>query len=307
MPACPLVSVIIPTYNRAPLLAQALTSVFGQSFRDFEVIVADDGSEDETPKTVESFSGVRYIRLEHGGMPGRSRNRGVAAARGRFIAFLDSDDLWLSEKLEKQIRLFEASFGKEPCRICHTRELWLRAGGEVSQAGQRHRREGDIFADSLKKCVIGPSTVMVEKVFFERHGGFREDLEIAEDYELWLRMTFGENAAYLDEALTIKRAALVNDGAGQLSQKYGHIEVFRIRALQGLVEGAAFTLEPERDALARAELGRKCAIYALGCRKRGRTEEAQMYEELALRARGAAPPEISYEKHEQDHEKSGER
>ena len=159
----------------------------------------------------------------------------------------------------------------------------MRAGREVSQAGQRHRREGDVFADSLKKCVIGPSTVMLEKTFFERQGGFREDLEIAEDYELWLRMSFSQNAAYLDEALTVKRAALANDGAGQLSQKYGQIEVFRIRALRELVEGAAFAGEPERDALARAELGRKCAIYALGCGKRGKTEEARAYGELARR------------------------
>jgi glycosyltransferase involved in cell wall biosynthesis len=202
-----------------------------QTVGDFQLIVADDGSTDDTRARLEGFADGRVscLPLAHLGMPGRARNAGAAAAKGRYLAFLDSDDLWLPEKLERQMRVFQAD---ARARLCHTRELWLRGGREISQAGQRHRREGDVFRDSLGKCVIGPSTVIVEKSFFERCGGFREDLEIAEDYELWLRMSFTSPVAYLDEGLTVKRACMQAPGEeANLSEKYGHIEVFRIRAL----------------------------------------------------------------------------
>jgi glycosyltransferase involved in cell wall biosynthesis len=279
--ALPLVSVIIPAYNRLSLLREAAESVLAQTFRGFELIVVDDGSTDGTEEYFAGHRNIIYLRTEHCGTPGRARNKGTALAGGRYLAFLDSDDLWLPEKLERQLNSLRAGGpgGAQKPRLFHTRELWLRNGKEISQAGQTHRREGDIFADSLVKCVIGPSTVLVERSFFEEQGGFREDLEIAEDYELWLRMTFAGPVAYLDEPLTVKRA-----GSGdQLSEKYGHIEIFRIRALRNLVERGAFAAKQEKDILARAELTRKCGIYAAGCRKRGRTAEAEEYETLAAR------------------------
>jgi glycosyltransferase involved in cell wall biosynthesis len=284
----PLVSVIIPTYNRAASLCEAVRSVLAQSLRDFRLIVVDDGSTDDTLMRLGEFEDSRLLRLplEHRGMPGRARNAGASVAQGRYLAFLDSDDLWLPEKLERQMRLFQAH---AQTRLCHTRELWLRGGREISQAGQRHRREGDIFRDALVKCVIGPSTVIVEKDFFERCGGFREDLEIAEDYELWLRMSFNSPVAYLDEGLTIKRAGMQAKGeAANLSEKYGHIEVFRIKALRDLLAGGAFAALPEKEACARAELVRKCEIHAAGCYKRGRQAEAREYETLAERCGRAA-------------------
>jgi glycosyltransferase involved in cell wall biosynthesis len=295
----PLLSVVIPTYNRAALVREAVLSVFAQTFRNFELIVVDDGSTDETEKTLAGCAefenpGLRYLRIPHSGMPGLARNRGAAAAGGSYLAFLDSDDLWLPEKLEHQLRLFTAG---APPRLCHTRERWLRRGEEISQAGQRHRREGDIFADALKKCIIGPSTVIIEKNFFDACGGFREDLEIAEDYELWLRMSFSGAVAYLDEALTIKRAMHSQPGAADspppaanLSEKYGHIEIFRIRALKSLLDAGAFSSAPDRESLACKELARKCGLYAAGCRKRAKPEEADEYEKLAHRYALISPP-----------------
>jgi glycosyltransferase involved in cell wall biosynthesis len=302
----PLVSVVIPTFNRARLTAEAVRSVLAQTFRDFELIVADDGSEDNIGDVLAALGFIRpvgldaadglsggaqgtktprllLLPLDRGGTPGRARNRGAAIARGRYLAFLDSDDLWRPRKLERQIRLFTGTEVARPAsgprrpRISHTRELWLRNGREVSQRGQCHRREGGIFEDSLVKCIIGPSTVIMERALFEECGGFREDLEIAEDYELWLRITCREHIAYLDEPLTIKRA-----GSGdQLSEKHGHIEIFRIRALRDLVNRGFFSSVPDMDAAARRELARKCGIYAAGCRKRGKTAEAAEYEALA--------------------------
>ncbi len=277
------ISVVIPVFNRPHLVRQALASVLSQTYRAFEIVVVDDGSTDDTPETLARFAGgargaavpppVRIVRIPHCGKPGAVRNRGAEEAEGRLLAFLDSDDRWLPTKLESQVGLHADGF----CRISHTRERWVRRGREVSQNAQRHRRAGDLFADSLRKCIIGPSTVMLERSLFEELGGFREDLEIAEDYELWLRATHRAAVAYLDEALTIKQAGEWS----QISERYGQIEVFRIEGLKGLVDAGYFADVPEHRAAAEAELARKCRIYAAGCRKRGRPEEARKYEARA--------------------------
>jgi glycosyltransferase involved in cell wall biosynthesis len=278
------ISVIIPTYNRLDLLEEALRSVLAQSLPPREIIVADDGSTDGTPGRVEELAAanpaLRFLRLEHRGFPGRARNEGVRAARGRYLTFLDSDDLWKPEKLQKQLAFLAANPG---VRVCHTRERWLRGGREVSQAGQGHRRSGDIFSDALKKCIIGPSTVMLERTLFDELGGFREDLEIAEDYELWLRLCAREQVGYIDDALTIKRAG--HDD--QLSEKYSQIEIFRIRGLKDLVDTGWFS-EPRQGKEAAAELARKCRIYAAGCAKRGRADEARRFGGLAIRYQAQA-------------------
>ena len=267
----PLVSVIIPTYNRFSLLREAIQSVLAQTVRDFELIIADDGSTDETP-TLATLSGIRYVRIDHTGKPGLVRNHGAETAKGDYLAFLDSDDLWKPGKLARQIALFKE---RPELKITHTRELWLRNGREVSQSGQRHRRSGMIFKDALKKCTIGPSTVMLKKSLFMESGGFRDDLEIAEDYELWLRITAFHKVGYINRPLTVKRAGF----SDQLSEKYGYIEYFRIKALLPLVESKFFPAEKQK--LAEEELVKKCLIYAGGCRKRGKIEEATEYEVIA--------------------------
>ena len=278
----PLVSVIIPAYNRAPLLKEAVRSVLAQSFRDIEIIIADDGSTDGTPsmlreleeKSLSAPEGppLRLLRQDHRGMAGQVRNFAVQAASGRYLAFLDSDDLWLPEKLSRQLPFF----GKPPgLRLVHTRELWLRQGRVISQKGQRHRRFGDVFGDALEKCILGPSTVVLERSLFDEIGGFREDLEVAEDYELGLRITALHEIGYVDEPLTVKRAG----EWPQLSKKYDHIEDFRIKALQPLIDQDRLPFS--RRMPARRVLSRKCGVYARGCRKRGRSEEALRYEALA--------------------------
>ncbi len=296
----PEVSVIIPTYNRRAALTEAVASVLNQSFRCYELIVVDDGSSDDTAaylRVLSGFPSVRCLRIPHCGMPGAVRNRGAAAAAGRYLAFLDSDDLWRHDKLARQTALMRAS----GCALSHTRELWVRGGAVVSQRKQRHRRAGYVFPEALRKCIIGPSTAMMSTVLFRHSGGFREDLEIAEDYELWLRLTAQVEVAYLNEPLTVKRGG----ASDQLSAKYSQIEGFRIAALEQLLEQGAFDesagvagratpaarrsgaaaagYRPPVAAAALAEYRRKCRIYAEGCRKRGRAEEA-----AALEARAAA-------------------
>lgn len=279
----PIVSVIIPTFNRVHLLKRAIDSVLAQSFKDFELLIVDDGSTDDTEAMVATIEDprVRFIKLTHSGFPGKVRNAGVVQSTGALLAFLDSDDCWRPQKLSRQVPLHAVTEGREGelsrARISHTRELWLRSGKEISQHSQKHRREGNIFEDALIKCIIGPSTVILGRALFQKFGGFREDLEIAEDYEIWLRITYTEPVAYIDEPLTKKYA-----GHGdQLSEKYGLIEPFRIRGLKDLVDRGYFQGEPLK--LAKAELSRKCRIYAGGCRKRGKSDEARKYEEEARR------------------------
>lgn len=278
------VSVIIPTYNRLALLREAVASVLNQTGVEYELIVVDDGSTDGTAEYSDLLDrggcsvaaaagprGVKTIRIEHTGMPGAARNVGARAASGRLLAFLDSDDLWASDKLRLQSNLHAQS----PVEISHTRELWLRDGRTVSQKSQRHRREGYVFADAVVKCTIGPSTAMIDRQLFLRSGGFREDLDFAEDYELWLRLVWNRQVAYLDEPLTVKRAG----HADQLSARYGEMERIRLEALRDLIEAGTFV--GEAATLAVEELVRKCGIYAAGARKHGRSAEAEKYEAFA--------------------------
>ncbi len=270
-------SVIIPVYNRKELIRNALESVLAQTCPPHEIIVADDGSDDGTPELVGEFLSEKagpvpwkVLKVPRCGMAGAVRNRAVAVSEGNWVAFLDSDDLWMPEKLALQRDYLEAH---PDIRLVHTREIWLRGDRIVSQKKQRHNREGDVFEDALVKCMIGPSTVVLKRELWEEYGSFREDLEIAEDYELWLRITAGETVGYLDKPLITKRAGEWE----QLSLRYGQIEKFRLQGLGDLVEGGWFHergLPQEREALALKEYARKCHIYALGCEKRGRMDEA---------------------------------
>ncbi|TVR67910.1 MAG: glycosyltransferase [Spirochaetaceae bacterium] len=287
-----MLSIVIPVYNRERLVSRAVRSVLDQQVPpgwSMELLVVDDGSTDGTGAVLRDLEreygppwGGKVLRIlsrPRGGTPGGARNYGVAHARGEVLAFLDSDDEWLPEKLLRQIPLHE---GGEV--LTHTRERWIRDGREISQGGRRfsrHRRSGDLLEDALVKCIIGPSTVMISRDVWERSGGFREDLEIAEDYEYWLRLTALTAVAYLDLPLTVKYA-----GHGdQLSEKYGQIETFRIRALRPLVEERWFARHRDgtAQAMAERELLRKALIYAAGARKRGRIAEAEEYERLARR------------------------
>ena len=262
------VSVIIPVYNRASLLKEALASVSNQTFKDIEIIVVDDGSDIKELSLIREYCcdvGASLLELEHKGFPGRARNRGVEASKGALVAFLDSDDIWEREKLHYQTKYF---LEHKEAKLVHTREIWNRAGKVISQKKQKHKRDGNLFEDALLKCIIGPSTVMMKKPIYSELGGFSDTIEVAEDYEFWLRYTNKYGVGYIDKPLVIKRSGEWN----QLSTKYNQIEIFRIKGLRGLLKGGFFTAE--NTLLARREYVRKVEIYAKGCEKRGKLEES---------------------------------
>ncbi len=276
----PLISAVIPVYNRPDHCLEAVKSVLAQTYRPLELIIGDDGSDDHTLDVLRSFleeyTGeipVKILELDHSGCPGAVRNSCADHCEGEFLAFLDSDDLWLSDKIETQYNALHRD--NSGVLISHTREQWNRQGKIISQAGMDHQREGFLFHDALKKCTIGPSTVMISSDLYRESGGFREDMEIAEDYEYWLRLTAFHNVAFLDKPLTVKRA-----GHGdQLSEKYGQIEIFRISGLRDLVDRKFFP--EDLMPLAARELSRKCSVYGRGCLKRDKTEEGQEYLDIA--------------------------
>ncbi|TVQ38697.1 MAG: glycosyltransferase family 2 protein [Spirochaetaceae bacterium] len=272
------VSVVIPVYNRFGMLLQALESVCGQTAGPREIVVVDDGSRDIDAGRLTALRAldprIDYLRIAHCGMPGAVRNAGAARCSGEWIALLDCDDIWHPDKLALQL---ECAAANPSAPLVHTRERWLRDGREIPQTGQRHLRTGWVFADALVKCTIGPSTAIMRRALYSRLGGFRSDMEVAEDYEFWLRVTARYPVAYVDRPLVDKRA-----GHGdQLSEKHGQIERFRIEGLLRLVEQNYFSFDSGLQALARAELARKCAIYAAGAAKRGRHAEADRFRALA--------------------------
>jgi len=263
------ISVIIPTYNRGQRLKKAIDSVFAQSHQDFELIVVDDGSDDNTAELIENYiSDIVYIRQENRG-PAAARNRGIEKARYNILAFLDSDDWFAENKLAIQIK----AMGQKPsCLISHTDEIWYRNGQILNQKRKHKKNSGDIFAQSLELCAVGMSTVMMRREIFERYGLFDEDLPCCEDYDLWLRVSAEQDFLLVEEPLTLK------DGGrdDQVSTIYRTgMDKFRIQAIMKILVSGRLT--EEQAGIARRELERKCRIYGTGCIKHGRIEEGQYY------------------------------
>jgi glycosyltransferase involved in cell wall biosynthesis len=261
----PLVSVIIPTYNRSGLVFKAVASVLEQTWSDLEVILVDDGSEDDT---LICASGIRDPRLrvfsqENKGVSA-ARNLGIAHARGQYIALLDSDDHWLPAKLERQVRFMEEG----GFHISQTEEIWIRRGKRVNPKHVHAKFAGWFFTPSLALCLVSPSCVMFTRALWEKAGPFDENLLACEDYDLWLRTGLQHPVGLVPEPLVIKTG-----GRGdQLSGKIIGLDLYRLYALRNLLEKGEIGGEEKQDLL--ETLRRKASIYIRGCLKRGRVTEA---------------------------------
>ncbi|MEW5723183.1 MAG: glycosyltransferase [Thermodesulfobacteriota bacterium] len=267
----PLVSVIIPVYNRAGLVGRAVDSVLGQTWPNFELIVVDDGSTDRTPEVLAGYGDrLTLLRQPHSGVSA-ARNRGLAAAQGDLIAFLDSDDYWDKEKIEAQVRFFQEH---PEAIVCQTEEVWVRRGRRVNP-GRRHRKpSGEAFFSSLELCLISPSAVMMKRELFDQVGLFDEDLPAAEDYDLWLRVTARHPVWLIERPLVVKTGGHPD----QLSRATVGLDQYRVMALQKILRSG--TLSPGQARAARTALARKARVYGRGCLKRGRTEEGRRFLDL---------------------------
>jgi glycosyltransferase involved in cell wall biosynthesis len=276
----PKVSVIIPTFNRAGLLARAVDSVLCQTIQDLEVIVVDDASDDATERLdlftrhegSDKSSALRYVRLDHRCGVSKARNTGAALSQGHWLAFLDSDDQWFPDKLEKQVRFHEAN---PAFRISQTQEIWVRDGRRVNPPVTHCKKQGYIFEESLRRCMVTPSSVMMTKSLFTEAGGFNESLPACEDYDLWLKITCSESVGLIDELLLTRFGGRPD----QLSASIMGLDRFRIRSIIDLLNSRR--LSREQEALARRELARKSTIVAQGFYKRGKTEEYERYRRIA--------------------------
>jgi glycosyltransferase involved in cell wall biosynthesis len=279
----PLVSVVIPTYNRAWIVQEAIDSVIAQEFRDFELIVVDDGSTDDTLLHLTGYG--KQLRVIHQSNKGVSaaRNAGISTASGRYLAFLDSDDLWLPGKLQVQVAFFKQN---PEMRICQTEEVWIRNGLRVNPK-QRHRKpSGMIFERSLGLCLVSPSAVMIERDLLSEVGFFNETLPACEDYDLWLRVSCRYPVHLIDQPLIVKRGGHED----QLSRQPG-LDKYRIQALANLIDTHALSASQVQSTL--GVIKEKCAIYAAGCAKRGRREEAERYRRIAHQYDGMQQPKRS--------------
>jgi glycosyltransferase involved in cell wall biosynthesis len=262
------ISVVIPTYNRYTLLKRALESVYIQSSLPKEVIVVDDGSDDATHKIQNEFPQIQYIYQENRGVSA-ARNTGLKNASCEWIAFLDSDDLWHQEKLAKH----QAYHTLHPkLLMSYTDESWIRNDQEIKVPKKYQKVEEGIFENSLSHCIIAPSSVCIHQSVFEKVGLFDEDLEVCEDYDLWLRIASEYQIGLIKEKLIQKYAGHPE----QLSFKHWGMDRFRVQALEKLLH--LHPKHPYREKII-STLVEKYTLLLYGAKKYNKTQSIKIYEE----------------------------
>ena len=263
------ISVVIPSYNRIEFLKRSIDSVINQTKKPLEIIVVDDGSTDGTETVIKSdYDFVKFIKQKNKGVSA-ARNIGIKVSIGEWICFLDSDDEWKKDKLEKQINAMKSNPGY---KFFHSNEIWIKNGLRINQKKKHKKYGGDIFDKCLDMCRISPSSVMIDKTVFDEVGNFNEDLVVCEDYELWLRICDKYRVFFIDEPLIIKYGG----HQGQLSYSIESIENHRIKALEYLI---LCNLKRENKRHAIQMLINKLNIYLKGLVKRRKNDEIAVCEE----------------------------
>lgn len=264
-----LVTVIIPTFNRALFIEKCIDAVLKQSYSDIELIVVDDGSTDNTPQILSKYKHqIKIITQENKGVS-CARNTGLREASGNFIAFCDSDDYWLPKKIALQLNVFEEH---HEAMLCHTNEIWIRNGRRVNPKKKHQKFSGDIFEKCLEMCTVSPSSIVMRREFFDVVGYFDESLPACEDYDLWIRGALRYPFHYIEQPLIIKNGGHED----QLSRKYWGMDRFRIQSLYKCLHHERLT-SAQKKAIATA-IARKCEIFVQGAKKRGKSEEK--YEQI---------------------------
>ncbi|MBB6485564.1 glycosyltransferase family A protein [Rhizobium lusitanum] len=238
----PKVSVIIPTYNRARFIGAALESVLAQTFTDFELVLVDDGSTDETPEVVARYLDdprVLYIKQNNRGRS-QARNRALAVARGAYIAFLDSDDSYLPEKLAKQVAYLDS---KSDVDMIYTSATCVdEAGKPLAVQAYNAREEGDIYnlIAFFQPLTITLPTVMVRRAVMDRVGGFDINMERFEDTDLWRRIAKSHRVGAMPEVTCLLTThddnSLASQNPGKILRAidYYITKVFRDDADRGM-------------------------------------------------------------------------
>jgi glycosyltransferase involved in cell wall biosynthesis len=242
--------------------------VFNQYYELFELIIVDDGSSDHTASLIKGYgSRLQYIfQLNQGASA--ARNLGLKKAKGEYIAYLDSDDLWDPHKLSIQTRFMDQN---PEYALCYTEEIWYRNGIRVNSRNRHRKYSGNIFKRCLPLCIISPSSAMIKRVILEELGGFDEHLPAGEDYDLWLRITCRYPVYLIPFPLITKNGGHPD----QLSRRIPNLDKYRSQALTKILVNEKLSSENWKAAW--SELVQKCRIYGNGCRKHGRFDEADYF------------------------------
>lgn len=223
----PIISVIIPTYNREKLIMDSIDSVLNQTFQDFEILIIDDVSTDNTEQLIKDLNNekIRYYKLDKNGGQCIARNYGIKKARGKYIAFLDSDDRWLPEKLEKQLECFKNGSEKLGCVYAYGYEKdvirdTIFLTNEPYYRGDLHEKFLDRF------CPPTPSLFMVKKEALEKVNGFDEKLITFVDLDLWLRISKYYEFDYVNEPLITKYEQIGDQYVNNFEKRYNGFRLF---------------------------------------------------------------------------------
>jgi len=269
----PRVSIIIPTHNRKAFVLEAIGSVLAQTYEDFELIVVDDGSADGTGEALKRYEeSLRYLYQANQGVS-VARNNGLALAQGEFIAFLDSDDLWLPKKLAIQVAFMDQH---PQAQICYTDELWVRRGVRVNPKKRHAKYSGEIYPRCLPLCIISPSSAIMRRGLFEQIGTFDPGLPVCEDYDLWLRVAARFPIFFIPQRLIVKRGGHPD----QLSRQEWGNDRYRVMALAKILGLGVLT--PELRRLTIQELHQKVRVLINGYLKRGKEREAMNLQGLVV-------------------------
>ena len=265
------ITVIIPTYNRYDFLKRAVLSVLSQTYKVQEIIIIDDGSTDSTSQILQDFPNIRYIYQDNSGVSS-ARNLGISNASCEWIAFLDSDDEWCEDKLKVQVAFHKQH---QDILMSYTDEIWVREGRNV-KIPKKFRKQGiDIFLENLSFCNIAPSSSLIHKSLLERVGVFDEELEVCEDYDLWLRIAINHKIALVDKKLITKYAGHED----QLSFKHWGMDRFRVISLEKLLKDKE-NIDESKHQLIKEELLKKYTLLLKGAIKYEKKEDIKNYEQI---------------------------
>ncbi|WP_455221784.1 glycosyltransferase family 2 protein [Kaarinaea lacus] len=274
------VSVVIPTFNRVKRLGQAIQSVLDQTCPVHEIIVVDDGSSDGTGAMIRDQFGdrVKYHYQDNHGVS-HARNIGIQKSIGNWIAFLDSDDQWLPEKLQIQIAALE----KNPdYRFCHTNEIWIRNGKRVNPMNKHEKSGGFIYRKCLPLCVISPSSALMRRDIFDELGVFDETLPACEDYDFWLRYCSHYPVLFIESPQLIKHGGHKD----QLSRRYWGMDRFRVQALLKILGSGHLS---RQDWAATIEtILEKCHVLHAGAEKHNNPEMIDFCQRAVAQVNSAA-------------------
>ncbi|MBD3274011.1 MAG: glycosyltransferase [Candidatus Marinimicrobia bacterium] len=271
------ISIIIPVYNRPELLRRAVYSVLKQSYRNFELILIDDGSVDGTADVAIEYTNttdedIKLVQFKKNRGVSAARNAGIQSASGEWIALLDSDDEWESEKIEKQVEFHQHN---PNLVISQCNERWIRNGKYVNKRKIHRKKSGRIFRESLKLCLISPSAVFFHKDLVNEIGFFDESFPVCEDYDYWLRVLRKYPVGLLDEPLLTRYGGHED----QLSSQYWGMDRWRVKAMEKHLNAEKMP-ENDRAALYK-ELINKLSVLYQGASKRKKPEARKYAEKLA--------------------------